>query len=139
MSDAGDIKRWISDLRTAPGGEAFRKLSSAGPDALPEIMSAVRTEKDANVRAKLVEALWRQPDPSLVPFLSELLNDPTEAVWKEALNGLVTVATEDARKAVKAALKKLGRKGDPQRIEWYNEALEQIEEIKQENEDNFLG
>jgi HEAT repeat protein len=139
MSDTADVKRWIQDLRAAPGGEAFRKLSSAGPDALPEIMSAVRNEKDTTVRAKLIEALWRQPDPSLVPFLIEQLNDPNEIVWKEALNGLVTVANEDARKAVKAALKKLGRKGEPMRVEWYNEALEQIEEIKKENEENFLG
>jgi HEAT repeat protein len=139
MGNPDEIRRLIEEVRADPACDAFRRLSRAGQAALPEIAAAAKAEKSIPVRAKLIEALWRQADASMVPLFKDWLDDPSELVWKEALNGLVSVANEDAHKVLKAALKKLGRKGDPQRIEWYNEGLDQIQEIQQENEDNFLG
>jgi hypothetical protein len=45
----------------------------------------------------LHEGDWRQfRDPAALPVLAEALQDPYEVVWKDALDGLVTLGGPEA-------------------------------------------
>lgn len=74
-----------------------------GPVVLPDLIAAFRGEPDGDVRAFLVEIVWQSREPSVIPFLGEALNDSDAAVWKQALDGLVSLGSPAALAALHAA------------------------------------
>lgn len=99
------------------------------------------SEKDEDVRAYLVEIIWQKRRPELAPFLARMLNDPSEKAWKTALDGLVTLGTDDALAALKNA-----RTGvSSTEREYIDEAIDQLEHpeawpgMKRERSDFDVG
>ncbi len=72
-------------------------------DALPELMGAFRAELDVQVRSFIVEVVWQHRQQSTTPFLGEALRDSEPVVWREALDGLVSLASPAALEVLRSA------------------------------------
>jgi hypothetical protein len=81
----------------------FFNLVEADRAIVPLLIEAFNSGIDSEVREFLVEVIWQRGHPSTVPFLESALNDPEPAVWKQALDGLVTLGTIDAIEALHRA------------------------------------
>ena len=90
-----EISWYIDKFRRGDEEGAFHGLSELTDDAVPELIERFRAEALAPSRALAVKALWERRDPSIIPFLSEALQDCEEEVWQEALDGLVTLASAE--------------------------------------------
>jgi hypothetical protein len=104
-------------------GSAFFGLIDCEHAVLPQLQDAYRSEKDWSVRDLLVEAVWQHRQQSSVPFLFEALQDGHEAVWMQALDGLVALASAATRDGLANAIR---LEPDPKRREWFQEAVDQI-------------
>lgn len=100
------------------------------PGLLPILTNAFRGEPDSDVRVFLIKVLWEHRDPALLPVLGEALTDRNADVWKEALNGLVTLASSASLSILNRALAEpvLDRSGQTKFASWVNEAIEQVNE-----------
>lgn len=108
---------------------AFFGLIEMGPEALPELISAFRNEHDSEIREFLIEVIWQHRQPSTVPFLGEALYHCDPAVWKQALDGLVTLASPQALEVLKTAkARQFSQQRDMEEFQcWLDEAIEQAE------------
>jgi hypothetical protein len=64
----------------------------------------------------------------VIPFLSEVLNDPKEEVWKQAIDGLVTIGSPEAVKSLRAARERHFSSPNVAKdfCGWIDEAIQQI-------------
>jgi HEAT repeat protein len=69
----------------------------------PLLVAAFRSSSDAARRQAILKILWQRRDPAAIPVLSVGLQDESPEVWKEALDGLVTVGGPESISAVNAA------------------------------------
>jgi len=72
-------------------------------DALPELIAVFSAERDAQVRAFIVEVVWQHRQQSTIPFLGEALHDSEPTVWRQALDGLVSLASPAALEVLRSA------------------------------------
>jgi hypothetical protein len=96
--------------------------------AIPALREAYWTESDPAIRALIVEAAWQHRLPPTIDFLSAALADTHPGVWKQALDGLVTLASADSRKVLETALERAAI-GDSEHRAWIEEAIGQINEV----------
>ena len=82
-------------------------------------------EDDAIVRSLLVEATWQHRNPSVIGFLADALRDPMPVVWKQALDGLVTLASPESMRVLRSAA---DQECDAERCAWIEEAIEQSDD-----------
>ncbi len=114
---------YIEKARSGNGDAAFHGLRELDANTIPAIQEAYRSEPDPTVRALFVRAIWEHRDPSVIDFLAEAVGDPHPAVWKEALDGLVTLASPEAQSVLEAII---GSDRDAERRDWIGEAIGQI-------------
>jgi HEAT repeat protein len=96
-------------------------------EAVDPLASALHAERDAPRRALLVRAIWQLRDERAVPVLLNVLRDPDAAVWKEALDGLVTLGGSSVVTALEGAGSLVADLPDGQlRQHWCQEALDQV-------------
>lgn len=105
---------------------AFHGLIDIGPEVIPSLVQAYRSESDPQVRALIVEVVWQHRCPSTLDFLAAALDNPHPAVWKQALDGLVVLASPEAEHRLRAVAGRLDV-GDERRA-WCEEAIHQITE-----------
>jgi len=96
-----------------------------GVKASPIFIRAFEEEIDSERRAKLLRVIWGFRDPSALMALAAALRDSVESVWKEALDGIVTLGGEDALVILREYKRVLGR-SEKIKCEWIDEAEEQI-------------
>ena len=88
---------------------------------------AYRLETDRRRRAVLVHCLWQFRDAAALPALASALSNPDDGVWKEALDGIVTLGGEAAVQVLAAARGELSRGPDQTiRSEWIDEAIQKV-------------
>ena len=106
------------------------------PGLLPILTRVFRSETDADVRAFLVKVLWEHRDPVVLPVLGEALGDRKADVWKEALNGLVVLASPESLGILNRALCEPvpGRVEQAKFDSWVSEAIEQAKEAIQQDQ-----
>ncbi len=102
---------------------SFEHLEFLDVEGLPILQQFAVSERDEEIRATLVEIIWQRRKPESVPFLGQMLTDPGKKVWKAAIDGLVTLGTEDALVALKTTRAKVSSN----EIEYIDEAIDQIE------------
>ena len=102
---------------------AWNWLDELDVQALPILEQYAVSEQDEDVRAILVEAVWQYRRPESIPFLAQMLKDPSKKVWKAAIDGLVTFGTDDALLALKTAKARTSAK----QLEYIDEAIDQLE------------
>jgi hypothetical protein len=74
---------------------------------LHELEEAYHVEPDPGIRSLIVEAVWQHRLPSSVDFLAVALEDPHTEVWKQALDGLVTLASLESRRVLELATSRM--------------------------------
>lgn len=89
----------------------------------PLLENLYRSEFDPLIRALLVKLVWNLRSPSAVPFLAEALQDPDPAVWREALDGLVALASHESLAILQGARDEFGE-DRPNFREWVEQAIE---------------
>jgi hypothetical protein len=97
------IVRYLEMFRSGNADDAFHGLLESDHDILPELMAVFRSEQDGGVREFLVRVIWKLGERSVIPFLGEVLSDNEALVWRQALDGLVSLATPAALDVLRAA------------------------------------
>jgi HEAT repeat protein len=101
-----------------------------GSAALPYFVEAFEKETDPQDRARLIRIIWQFRDAAALPTLGTALGDPSEVVWKDALDGIVALGGKQAHEILQDAYTKLeNQTSNREKLEWISEALAQI--IKQ--------
>lgn len=109
--------------------EAIFGLMELGPEALPLIEKAIASVQNSSVRQDLVHVAWQTRVPTSIKILASSMNDPSPAVWKEAIDGLVTLASPEAVDVLRRAREQAPDRPTHGRysfIEWIDDALQQI-------------
>ena len=99
----GCIAEHLQQFRKGDRDGAFFGLVELDHGILPELMAAFRSERDSRVLVFLVETIWQHRQPSAVSFLGEALRDSVPEVWRQAIDGLVTLASPEALEVLRAA------------------------------------
>jgi HEAT repeat protein len=117
-------------VRSGDADTSFHSLLEIGPEVLPDLMDVFRTENDVDVREFLVRVIWEYRDDAAVPFLREALYDPQQRVWRQALDGLVTIASPASLEAMRAAMTRefLNHDAKEEFRGWLEEAIEQAQQ-----------
>jgi hypothetical protein len=124
-SSMSDIRRYLDMARDGHREAALHNLVEQGEPAIPRLEAAYRGEPDAAVRAVLVEAVWQIRVPTATAFLGEALQDPEPVVWRQALDGLVTLASHESLQILESARERLGDDGG-EFGEWLDGAIEDV-------------
>jgi HEAT repeat protein len=123
-ADQAAVRHYLDIARAGQIESAFFGLIDLDKSVLPILEQEFRLEKDPSVRALIIKAVWNARWPGSIPFVAEALGDPQPQVWKEALDGLVALASPESRAVVESAI---ALATDPARRVLLQEALEQIQ------------
>jgi hypothetical protein len=118
---------YLNMAKNGDSDAAHHGLIELPSHLLPDLEDAYRGEADPLVRALIVEAVWQHRLPISVGFLAVALEDPHPDVWKEALDGLVTLAPPESRKVLESAKHRVGGQ-DEVLLAWIEEAIDQMDE-----------
>ena len=118
---------YLSEARNGDFHSAYHSLIELPNYLLPELEEAYRRDADPEIRALIVEAVWQHRQPTSVDFLAIALDDPHPDVWKQALDGLVTLASPESRKVLELAKSRLAEEDAILRAR-IEEAIDQIDE-----------
>ena len=126
---APQIEYYLEMVRRGDTDNAFHGLLELDHEILPELMAAFRSEQDTDVRELLVNVIREYREPSVLPFLGEALLDSGPRIWKEALNGLVALASPASLDVLRAARTlRFPKQHDTEEFRrWLEEAIEQAE------------
>ena len=119
---ASQVADCLGRYRQGDREGAFFGLVETDHAVLPDLMAAFRTESDSRVRAFLVEVIWQHRQQSVIQFLGEALHDSEPVVWRQALDGLVTLASPAALEVLRSAR----QSGTDEFRSWLAEAEKQI-------------
>jgi HEAT repeat protein len=97
-----------------------------GASALPYFVEAFEKENAPNRRARLVRIIWQFRDLAALPILAIALNDQSNDVWKDALDGIVTLGGKQALIILKDAHAAASGSSDTEKLEWIDEAVNQM-------------
>jgi hypothetical protein len=129
MSDINEaLDFYLANLQDGGDEAMFFNLKDLGRSALPRLMDEAQKPENRPNRAFLVHVIWQMRDPSSVDFLGACLADPDANVWKEALDGLVTIGGPAATSWIVRTRGELrqGTVASDMKDEWLVEALDQM-------------
>ncbi len=118
---------YLSEARTGAFDAAYHGLIELPDHLVPDLEEAYRSEADPKIRALIVEAIWQHRLPASVDFLAAALADPHPEVWKQALDGLVVLASPQSRDALELAKSRVPGQNGAIRA-WIEEAIAQLDE-----------
>lgn len=125
------VARLVEQLhgRSGESEEALCSLTNLGVAAIPLVAAAYDHERSSKRRVAILHALWEFRDLAALPTLAEALRASDEGVWKEALDGIVTLGGSPAVEVLRAAREDVAMLKDAvERCAWIDEALEQLRE-----------
>ena len=100
-----------------------------GTAALPYFIDAFGEESDPFRRWRLIRVIWQFRDPAALPTLSVAVRDSSAEVWKESLDGFVTIGGSAVLILLREAqFDSMAYKDAAERIDWITEAIQQIEQ-----------
>jgi hypothetical protein len=108
MMTPHELEQYAADYlsRLADDECAFHALIEADHAILPILVRAFRRQADAKLRATILQVIWQHRQLSSIPILEEALRDSSALVWKEALDGLVTINARACLSAIERARKR---------------------------------
>jgi HEAT repeat protein len=119
------ITSYLNWARTGNREAAFEALIGLGEPAIPRLLEAYRAEADPALRALIVEVVWQIRSHASRDFLGEALQDPSAEVWRQALDGLVTLATPESLQILEGARDSV-RGADEDFRAWVEGAIEDV-------------
>ena len=102
---------------------AFHTLIEASPVVVPLLTEHFAQKRDGESRARIVEVIWKRRESESTRFLSIALEDSHPAVWKEAIDGLVTIGGPESRHVLTVFFTIYPHDA---RAAWVSEALGQV-------------
>jgi HEAT repeat protein len=111
--------------RTGHRESALHCLLELGGAAIPRLADGYRAEADPAIRNLLVEVAWQLRTHSALDFLAEALQDPAPEVWRQALDGLVALASPESLRILEAARDSV-RLPDDDFPTWIEGAIEDV-------------
>ena len=124
------VAYYLEQLRKDEGDDPEMSLIEADHAVVPLLEAEFSVERDPQVRRKLIHIIWQHRLPTSVSILEEAIADSDPAVWKEALDGLVTLGSREAREVLKNTLNRSVH--HPHRpadfSSWVEEAIQQIDD-----------
>jgi hypothetical protein len=129
---ADDLSRYVEyvyQLREAETENAYHSLVDAGKSIVPFLIHMFHATPEPTIRSELVRIINQHRLPETIDFLAEALNDYSK-VWKNALDGLVTLGGQKAIMVLETAKQqsKSANKADDEKTEWIDEAIQQIKD-----------
>ena len=114
-------------LEPAKSEDAWHSLVEAGKRVVPFLIRMYRATPEPTIRAQLVSVINQHRLPETIDFLAEALIE-TPQVWKNALDGFVTIGGPKAIAALEAAKQRFrpDHQADAEEIAWIDEAIQQI-------------
>ena len=124
------VEAQLARFRDGDEDGAFHALRDL-PDIVAILTNEFRVETDPLTKAFLVRVLWESRDPAVLPVLSDALADHSSKVWNEALNGLVTLASDESLDVLRRAHSHPAHNRQAQVVfpSRVHEAIEQVEEV----------
>ena len=119
------VARYLDLARAGHHDGALEGLVELGEPALPALIEAYRADADPVVRALVVEAIWQLRTHASIDFLAEALQDPDAIVWKQVLDGLVTLASPESLRVLEGARDRIGEDREAFR-EWVDGAIDDV-------------
>jgi len=129
MDAAAYVSEHLERFRKADRDGAFCGLIDRDLGLVPHLVRAYSSERNPEVKAFIVEVLWQQRDAAAIPTLGQALFEPDSRVWKEALSGLVALASAESLGALRAARARRfkSQAATDEFSRWLEEAIEQGE------------
>ena len=121
MTFGESVEHYVHSLSGANADDAWHALVELGPSASPHVIAAFHATSHLDTQVSLVRVIAEYRTAESVPFLAGLLSHDEPALWKSAIDALVTVGCGAAVEALVTA-----RAAAPQaRCEWIEEAIPQ--------------
>jgi HEAT repeat protein len=120
-----NIAAYLDWARRGNREAAFDSLMNLGEPAIPRLVEAYRAEAEPALRALIVEVVWQLRSHASIDFLGEALQDPSPEVWRQALDGLVTLATPQSLRILEGA-RETGKPGDEDFQAWIDGAIQDV-------------
>lgn len=117
------MREYIVALGSSSREDAWHRLIEVGPEVIPVLTHHFDSEQSADIRAILVNVAWRTSPAGSLVLLRKALSDHDESVWKEALDGLVTLGGS----AALLVLEKERKISTSNKLAWIDESIKQVE------------
>src|SRR5262249_26726196 len=98
------VDHYLREWDSREWAAAYHALVELGPDVLPVLQERLSETNDGALRAALVQVARQMRSAQAVPLFEAALRDAEPEVWKEALDGLVVLASPAAVAVLAAAL-----------------------------------
>ena len=122
---AGDqIASYLRSLDGPDGENARHSLIEIGPAVIRDLEAAFKVAETDRARQAIVHVAWQVGSRESLPLLQDALEDAHDRVWKEALDGLVTIGGSEAIAIVRQA----GKRTTADKRHWLDEAIQQMTE-----------
>jgi hypothetical protein len=121
------VEHYLLEWDSRGWASAYHSLVELGPEALPALEKRFAESRDRVFRAAIVELARNFHSKDSLPLFATALHDGAPEVWKEALDGLVDLASLESISLLEEALKQdpPGRTPSTEWTSWLAEALEQ--------------
>jgi len=121
------VEHYLREWGSRGWAGAYHSLIELGPQVLPELEARLETSSDAALRAALLEVAMHMHSPAALAIFARGLKDDSPTVWKEALDGLVDLASPEAVALLEdaAVATPPGRTSPADWTAWLTEALNQ--------------
>lgn len=119
-----DIMKWVEGLN-GPDSESClcNLIQIPSSECLPILKRVIEHETDSTRREVLFNAIWQYRDESVLPLLEIGLQDTHEGVWKECLDGMVTIGGDQA---LLLLIKAHDMVCNDTKKQWIREAMDQV-------------
>jgi HEAT repeat protein len=121
------VEHYLLEWDSRGWASAYHSLIQLGPEILPALERRIAGSRNGAFRAALVELARQFHSAEAVHLFDAALRDPASAVWKEALDGLVDLASPESIRVLEDALQQGPPRGTSPEdwSSWLSEALDQ--------------
>jgi HEAT repeat protein len=121
------VEHYLLEWDSPGWAPAYHSLVELGPKVLPALERRFAESRDRIFRAAIVELAREFHSVDSLPLFAAALRDAAPVVWKEALDGLVDLASLESIALLEEALRQdpPGRTPSTEWKSWLAEALEQ--------------
>jgi hypothetical protein len=105
MNDA--LQHYLEIARAGDSDAAFHGLRDLPQVSLNDLTVTFRSENDPEIRGLILRVAKDRRVAESLELFSEAITDPNQQVFEEAMDGLVSLGTPDAKTALNSSFPKL--------------------------------
>ena len=123
------IAHYLLQLRQSKSEDTFFALIHLDESQVPDLINTYHDETNVDIQALLVEIISHYRQQASLSFLASALQNHNPQIWKNALDGIVSIGGQASIQMLEAQKQRLFvEKHSSERVEWIEEALQQIQE-----------